>query len=170
MANYARSESEITSFDKNSVFGSQYIILWNENTQTEWTKFNISEFGIFPYYFYIVCHTNLIDDHIECPKTKSHILFYSNDNNKISTTKVDQFFHFSNGMANEIFLFEKMLNFYNKYKCFKSHITVYRIFNYIQIWVLTYLKTDGFIFLRIMTIFTTRRLFSRNCICFCVET
>lgn len=177
MANYARSESEITSFDKNRVFGSQYIILWNENTQTDWTRCNISEFGIFSYYFYIVCHTTRIDDQIECPKTKSDILFYSNDNAifnnnneyKNSTIKVDQFWR--NGEWN-IFIW-KNTKFLQWIQVFlESHytITVIWIFTYIQIWVLTYLKTDGFIFFtfhqRIMTIFTTSRFCSRNCICF----
>lgn len=105
------------------------------------------------------------------------IFFYSNDNTifnnnneyKNSTIKVDQFWR--NGEWN-IFIW-KNIKFLQWIQVFlESHytITVIWIFTYIQIWVLTYLKTDGFIFLtfhqRIMTIFTTIRFCSRNCICF----
>lgn len=179
MANYARSESEITSFDKNRVFGSQYIILWNENTQTDWTRFNISEFGIFSYYFYIVCHTTRIDDQIECPKTKSNILFirmiiqYSTIimNTKFEwTIKVDQFWR---NVEWNIFIWKNTIFLQWIQVFLESHytITVIWIFTYIQIWVLTYLKTDGFIFFtfhdsHFMTIFATSKFCSRNCICF----
>lgn len=106
MAKYARSECEITIFDKNTVFGSQYIILWNENTQTIWIKFNISEF--FWHFLLLVLHCmscnagTLIDDQLLNVQKLNSIFFYSNETNKVSTKKVDQFFHFNDGLGNKI--------------------------------------------------------------------